>query len=134
MFVKGTPSGITMNQYLELYEQSARRQVKAADRRLFNQLTTNTLFCEYCYRPFSTKNIEKELTTPYIALLDIISALTFVFIPITWIPLILLFSIFAIKDYVFGLGDHAVDNINTETNFSDVNFDAEYFPERYETR
>ena len=38
------------------------------------------------------ENIENELTTPYVALLDYVSAILFVAIPIAWIPLIILFG------------------------------------------
>ncbi len=90
--------GITMEKYLNRHEKHKKQKLKTSVKRVLKQLTSNVLFCECCYRSFSKDNIRNELTTPYIALLDIISAILFVLIPIAWIPLILIFSIFAFKD------------------------------------
>eukprot|EP01084_Bolivina_argentea_P247463 414012_1 len=125
----GTIAGLTMEQYFGKYEKKRRQKLKSDVKTIFKQLTTNVLFCECCYRSFSKDNIRNELTTPYIALLDIVSAITFVLIPIAWIPLILIFSIFALKDAFFGNTDNNSDD--DDESFAKEDFDSEYFPERY---
>ena len=90
-----------MSEYCERYEIKTRHKTDIKDKKLLKQLTSNTLFCQHCYKPFLKQNIKNELTTPYMALIDLISAVTFVIIPIAWITLILLFSILSFKDYIF---------------------------------
>ena len=52
------------------------------------------------FRPFLKHQVDEQLTTPYVALLDILSAITFVIIPIAWLPLILLFAVLAVFDRI----------------------------------
>ena len=62
---KDTCKGITMSQYCEIFERKRKQKIEMGDNRLLKQLTTDTLFCEYCYRPYlikDEKHIEKELT------------------------------------------------------------------------
>ena len=93
------------------------------------QLTANTLFCEFCYRPFLKERVRDELATPYMALLDYISAIIFVIFPVVWIPLIVLFLILAGIDYIrYKFMDDSNDDIK---NYKYTDFDKEYFANQF---
>ena len=94
-------------------------------------LTTDTLFCEYCYRPFLKDDVKNELTTPYIALLDYTSAILFVIFPVVRIPLILLFGLLALIDYIFYKFDE--DSSDDTKNYRHTDFDKEYFANQFQT-
>eukprot|EP01084_Bolivina_argentea_P276442 471691_1 len=126
-----TITGLSMEQYFKRYEKHRRQKLKTSVKRVMKQLATDTLFCECCYRSFSKDNIRNELTTPYIALLDIVSAISFVIFPVAWIPLIAIFSIFALKDAFFG-GDIIDFDDDDDDHYSQADFDSEYFPQRYD--
>ena len=94
------------------------------------QLTsTETLFCEFCNRPVpsSRKHLNKELTTPYAALLDCVSALLFVLLPIAWIPLLIILSLLAALDGI----KICFDDEHTKKRFKPKDFDREYFPNQF---
>ena len=121
-----TFKGFTMSQYCERFETKHRQKIEIKDKQLLKQLTANTLFCEFCYRPFlKDKAVEEELTTPYVALLDYISAITFVLIPIAWLPLIVLFTIFSFIDYI-RKGSKRVQSIRKTRTAKQ--YDSEYIP------
>ena len=126
---------VNRSQYIERYEQKRRQRIESKDKQLLKQLTSNTRFCKYCYQPFSCddEHIRRELTTPYMALLDLMSAIIFVIIPIIWIPLILLFCILAGWDYCVGRanGDGRDDEMK---NYSDKEFDKEYFAAQFKRK
>ena len=113
-----------MSQYIERYEQKRRLRINSNNQQLLKQLSSNTLFCKYCFQPFPKyDHIKTVLTTPYEALLDLISAVTFVVIPIIWIPLILLFAILAVFEYFA----QSVKKKNDETEYySHSQFDKEF--------
>ena len=119
---KETYRGITMNVYLERYEIGKRQQIEKKDKKLLKQLATNTLFCEYCYRPFLKGKVKDELVTPYEALIDLISALLFIVIPVAWIPLVLIFTCLAAKDFLFATFK---DNDHRNENYKHADFDKE---------
>merc|ERR1712129_50814 len=83
-----TLKGVTMSDYLERYEDHNRRQIESKDKQLLKRLTPNTLFCSSCFKPLLIDDFERELISPYVALLEYVSALTFVLIPIAWLLLI----------------------------------------------
>eukprot|EP01084_Bolivina_argentea_P148295 259303_1 len=122
-------NGITMSQYFDVYEQHKKRYISRQDRITLNRLTANTLFCPHCYQSFiyneDNKNkIEDELVTPFIPLFDYISALMFVFIPIAWIPILIIVGADALKEYLFDLF------ITTQVNqYSNQDYDRNYFPQ-----
>ena len=89
--------GLTMSQYFEIYERKRRQKLKSEDRQLLKELTRNTLFCEHCYQPFSTSNINEEFTTPFIVLLDYISAISFVLV---LTPVMLIFAFLALVNKI----------------------------------
>mmetsp|Transcript_24909 Transcript_24909/g.39565 ORF Transcript_24909/g.39565 Transcript_24909/m.39565 type:complete len:121 (-) Transcript_24909:149-511(-) len=119
-----------MAQYFDQYEAIAKTKIELKDAQLLKRLTTDTLFCEYCYRPFSKTDIHRELTTPYIALLDYISAITFVVIPVAWLPLVVIFSVLTVKDNIAKCfrsdGDH-------EREYKHTDFDKEFVPNQFRT-
>ena len=81
-------------------------KVEANDRQLLKQLTTTTLFCPHCYRPFLEKVGNEDvgdLSTAYAAMMDYLSAIMFVLVPLAWIPLILLFAVMALKEWISDL-------------------------------
>lgn len=120
-----TYRGITMTEYLERYERKRKQKIEPKDKQLLKRLTPNTLFCEYCYRPFLRDDVKKELTTSYIALLDLVSAIMFVIFPVAWIPLIILFFILAVIDYIFGSFEQDSNDENQYYKYTD--FDKEVF-------
>jgi len=125
--------GITMREYFEKYERWRRMKVEAKDGRLLNQLTTTTLFCPHCYRPFLESVGEDEslkrrlLCTAYQSMLDYISAIMFVVIPVAWIPLIVLFAFLALKDWLLAVMNTDRDSGRQQ---SAADFDREYVPNR----
>ena len=95
-----TYRGITISEYCQRYEKKRKQKIEAKDKQLLKQLAPSTLFCEWCFRPFVEENVYDELTTPYLAALDYISAVLFVAVPIVWIPLILLFTFAAFMEWL----------------------------------
>eukprot|EP01084_Bolivina_argentea_P032772 60673_1 len=120
-----------MTEYMDEYE-SIQNEIDSVDKSLLKQITTNTLFCRGCYKPFTNqqKNIENELAIPFDALLDFCSGITFVCIPIAWFPLVVLFAIFAFKDWIT---DKFQDESKNQ-NYTNQNFDAEYFEKKKKKR
>ena len=112
----GIYKGVTISNYFDKYETKRRQKLQLKSRQLLKQLTKNTLFCEHCYRPFLKERCQQELTTSYIAMLDLISAIVFVVVPIIWFPLILLFFCFWAKDKIFGAG--LSNNLNTKRPYT----------------
>ena len=132
-----TYDGIPMSKYCDRYELKRRQKIEIKDKQLLIQLTPNTLFCKYCYRPFvpdDNDDMYNQLTTPYMALLDYISAVCFVAIPIVWIPLILLFGILAVIKWITDLcqGDKQDDAKIDKYKVTD--FDKEYFADQFELK
>eukprot|EP01083_Nonionella_stella_P127007 384693_1 len=120
---------ITMSQLMTQFEANGSR-FDAADSALLKQLTsTETLFCEFCNRPIlaSPDYLVSELTTPYAALLDLLSALTFLFIPIAWIALLCILALMSMFD---GISDVFVNDHPT-TKYKSKDFDREYFPNQF---
>eukprot|EP01084_Bolivina_argentea_P005108 9653_1 len=123
-----TYNGITMSQYLERYENKQRQKIETQDKQLLKQLTANTLFCEYCYTPFEKNKVYKELTTAYAALLDYISALMFVIIPVAYIPMLLLFGCLSLVYYCL---DKLDDSKDKKKSYKHTDFDKEYFANQF---
>eukprot|EP01084_Bolivina_argentea_P174525 302312_1 len=73
--------GITMSKYIDQYE-SKHNEINETDKSVVKTLTRDTLFCEKCYRHLDKKRIDKQLVTPWPALLDYSSVMIFLFIPI----------------------------------------------------
>eukprot|EP01083_Nonionella_stella_P109163 318001_1 len=118
-----TTQGITMSTYLERYEIKLRQKVESHDKQLLKRLTANTLFCEHCFRPFLKDNVTQQLSTPFMGSLDFISAIVFVILfPVTWFPLIIVFSVLTAKDWVMEIFD--VDDEENE-NYIYSDFDKE---------
>ena len=92
--------GITAREYCQRYEQSHSRKIEQRDKILLSRITNNILFCEYCLKPFMIDNIENELTNSSVALLDFISAITFIIIPIVWIVLVVWFVCLTLIQFV----------------------------------
>ena len=65
-------------------------------------------------------------STPHVALLDYVSAITFVLVPIAWIPLILLFGFLAICDELYRCCKKT-DHEGFE-KFRHTDFEQEYSP------
>ena len=120
---------ITMSQLMTEFEKYGDK-FDTNDQALLKQLTsTETLFCEFCNRPISSsrQHLNKELTTPYAALLDCISALLFVLLPIAWIPLLMVLSILAIIDAI----KFCFDDQHQNKRYKPKDFDREYFPNQF---
>lgn len=66
------------------------------------------------------------IRTSHFALLDLISLMTFVFIPVAWLPLIILFGVFALWEKIQRRGLKFEDSKVKLTAFD---YDGEYFPE-----
>lgn len=78
--------GIRMAEYMKIYERKNLTKITFHDRAKLTQLTKNTLFCKSCYMPVDETHYRDELTSPFVALVDIISAC---FFPLGLIPLLL---------------------------------------------
>merc|ERR1712154_308142 len=85
--------GIAMNQYFNIYETQRKTKLDALDKNLLKHLTVNTLFCQYCYRPFDKEHIEQNLITPFGALADIVSCYCFLVI---WFFLVVIWGVAAL--------------------------------------
>ena len=85
--------GIAMNKYFEIYEKQRKTKLDATDKNLLKHLTVNTLFCQYCYRPFDKEHIEQNLITPFGALADIVSCYCFLVI---WFFLVVIWGVAAL--------------------------------------
>eukprot|EP01083_Nonionella_stella_P219994 787527_1 len=127
-----TPTGITMSTYCEKYETNRKHKIESKDKQLLKRLTrNNVLFCEFCYRPIllsSKKRTLSQLTTPYVALLNYTSAILFVVFPVAWIPLLLLFFILSIPEWIKECC--CKDDAN---EYRHTDFDNEYFPNQFQT-
>ena len=110
--------GIAMNQYFNIYETQRKTKLDALDKNLLKHLTVNTLFCQYCYRPFDKQHMEDELITPFFALMDIISCyFFFVFI---WWALVLLIGFVAFLNVCL---DSCNDDLSAGFSSNDDNDD-----------
>merc|ERR1712130_381691 len=89
--------GIRMAEYMERYEAKNLTKIHHKDRAKLTQLTSKTLFCRYCYQPIHEQRYEDELTSPIIALTDLLSA---VFLPVGLIPLLLILPILMIYEEI----------------------------------
>merc|ERR550525_550393 len=96
------------------------------DLQCLKKLTTNTLFCKYCYRPFLHTEVREDLIAPFRALLDLISGLMFVLLPIAYVPLVVIFSFLALKDKIISYFD---DDVDKRTLYMNSEFDKAYFAE-----
>eukprot|EP01083_Nonionella_stella_P013248 37330_1 len=110
--------GITMSQLMEQYTQ---QNIDRKDKALLKRLTTKNLFCAYCYRPYLPEELHSELITPFMALLDLMSAVTFILVPVAWIPLISLFGFFAFLQCIGGWCSTKRD----DSNYLNLDFDRE---------
>ena len=124
--------GLTMAEYLEKYERKRRMKVEAKDRQLLKQLTTTTLFCPHCYRPFlQNDKDDKLMSSAYRSMLDYLSAIMFVVIPIAWIPLILLFAVLTLKEKFFEWVDsEKAEKDGEQKKKGHSEYDQEYVPKR----
>ena len=121
--------GITMSTYFGIYEEHKKSSITRQDRITLTRLTSKTLFCSKCYQAFlisDPEELEKELVTPIVPLLDFVSSITFVIFPIAWIPLIIITGIGALKDRIFLWFDHSD---RTNERYSNQDYDRNYFPQ-----
>ena len=65
---------------------------------------------------------------PFRAFLDLISGLIFVLIPVAYIPLVMIFSILALKDQIMSYFD---DDVDERKYYGNSDFDKEYFAEQF---
>ena len=89
--------GIRMAEYMERYEDANLTKIHHRDRAKLTQLTSNTLFCRYCFQPIHEKHYVNQLTSPFMALTDLLSA---VVLPIGLIPLVFILPILMIYEGV----------------------------------
>ena len=121
--------GITMSTYFGHYEEHHKRSITRQDRVTLNKLTAKTLFCPSCYQAFLNTNeeeLEKELVTPIVPLVDFVSVITFVIIPIAWIPLIFITGIGAAYDYIIKWFNY---KDRTNEGYTNQDYDRNYFPQ-----
>jgi len=99
----GDSYGITLGQYAEEYENEYKFALDPQDVALVKSLTTNTLFCQHCYRPFEPTNKTNMSTvrlTPFWTLSEILSIYVSV---ILMIPLLFLFMAQSLWELVCNL-------------------------------
>ena len=120
---------ITMSQLMAHFENYGAK-FDVQDSALLKQLTsTETLFCEFCNRPIlsSPEHLIDALTTPYAALIDLLSAFVFVSIPIAWLALIVVLGVFCLFD---GIG-HCFEKNDDRSKYQSEDFDREFFPNQF---
>merc|ERR1712228_4335 len=120
---------ITMSQLMTQFENYGSK-FDVEDSALLKQLTsTETLFCEFCNRPIlsSAEYLIDALTTPYAALIDLLSAFVFIFIPIAWLALIVVLGVFCIFD---GIGN-CFEQKDDRSKYQSKDFDREFFPNQF---
>lgn len=89
--------GVQMADYMEIYQRVNVIEINHRDQAKLNQMTNRTLFCNSCFQPFPLKNYHKELTNPFLALVDFVSAM---FIPIGLIPMLFVMPILIVYENV----------------------------------
>ena len=114
--------GLSMRKYLAKFEDATKKRVDVSDAILLKQLTSHALFCKTCYRPFVEDHVDDELLSPFRVVLDIISCFMFLFS--AWIPLMVLFTLFSIFEWLRGCCRNS-DELQEETDHE--GFDREYF-------
>ena len=123
-------SGMSMTDYIDKFQSKHNQDLDPKDKAKLKQLTPNTLFCSHCFQPFSVSDYEDELTSPAIALLDMLSAVTFVMVPIAYIPLVIALAILSIYDeFSEWIGDET-----PKQPFTNSDFDREYFPAQFDKK
>eukprot|EP01084_Bolivina_argentea_P142248 249910_1 len=80
---------IDMTGYLNLYK----KRLDPNDIKLLKEATTDVLFCKVCYKAFDPKQSIYELSTPFGALVELISIYSYVII--FYIPLLVIYSLIA---------------------------------------
>eukprot|EP01084_Bolivina_argentea_P226684 382873_1 len=120
-----TIKGYTMSKYIDLYE-SKHNEINETDKSVVKTLTRDTLFCPKCHRHLDKSDIEKHLVTPWPALLDYSSVMIFLFIPIAYIPLLIIFCLLAFKDWIFKSTQGVQES---QQDYTNQHFDSEYFTE-----
>merc|ERR1712228_693807 len=75
---------------MDIHERRFMTKINHNDRAKLTRLTSNTLFCRSCFAPIHEEKYNDELTSPFVALTDIISALL---LPIALIPLLFILPI-----------------------------------------
>jgi len=93
--------GIRMAEYMERFEKSFGTKIHHDDRAQLNQLTSSTLFCRSCFQPINEERFEEELTSPFIALTDIISVgllpIALLLLVIILLPIVFILPLLPIK-------------------------------------
>ena len=107
-------------QYMERFEKSFGTKIHHDDRAQLNQLTSSTLFCRsvwplrstlsviagtfcdgQCFQPINEERFEEELTSPFIALTDIISVgllpIALLLLVIILLPIVFILPLLPIK-------------------------------------
>merc|ERR1711994_87782 len=59
--------GIRMAEYMDRYEKKNLTKIHHHDRAKLTQLTSNTLFCRYCFQPIDETHYQSQLTSPFMA-------------------------------------------------------------------
>ena len=82
---------------MRLHEEATLSKIHHQDRALLTGLTAKTLFCRSCFQPIREDKYHEELTTPFMALLDVMSAmLLFVALMpmMTVLPFLIVYEVF----------------------------------------
>ena len=124
-----TIRGISMKQYIEIFEDKHRTKLHKEDKILLKHLTVDTLFCDKCYSPYLERDVDQTLLAPFRVLLDYVSC--WVFLCTAWFPLVIFFSIMSVVEYATSTYDQQIHS-KTSTEGSNSNeyeeYDREYFP------
>lgn len=78
--------GIIMAEYMERYEERNKTKINHNDRAKLTQLTSGMLFCKYCFQPIDERYYQRDLTSAFTALLEILSAI--VCVSLIYLPLL----------------------------------------------
>eukprot|EP01084_Bolivina_argentea_P152861 266573_1 len=88
--------GMTVMEYIGKYERINSVTLRVSDIIALQRLNADTLFCNHCYEPYTERQVDMSLTTPFHVLLDIMSCFLFLFTG--WLPLVIFFGFMAITE------------------------------------
>ena len=85
-----------MTEYFDRFEEDNGTNIHHRDRALLTSLTRNTLFCKSCFLPVHEKHYQRDLTSPFVALLDFLSTLLF---PLALLPMLFILPVLMAYEY-----------------------------------
>ena len=121
-------NGMSMTDYMDKFQRKHNKNINQYDKARLKHLTPNALFCGYCGQPYSANNYEDELASPEMALLDLLSAITFSVV--VYVPLIIGLGVLTIFDEF----QSWLEGGAKQQKYTPADFNREYFPSQLSNR